>query len=158
MLYLSKNPARIARLASAGALVALLVSLSSFVFSMPALAGDDDADTGVRLYFAIPFIATRDAQPARLGLQLLTEFDDQATAAPLELESNLDTAVDLGFTREGLAKFDVIGTDARNAYDSFARAIGLTPDEVELCRESDCLDWVKSGGAAVFSETPLGQK
>lgn len=157
MLCSRKYPAPAPRLAAAVVLVGILVALPSFLFSITAFAGDEDADTGLRLYFAIPFIATRDAQPPRLGLQLLTEFENHTTTAPLELDGDMDTAIDLGFTRDGLAKFEVIGTDARNAYDSFARAIGLTPDEVELCRKSDCLDWVKSGDQVVLPATSLGQ-
>ncbi len=147
----------IARLAAAGAILLPLIAAPAIFLSVAASAGDEDPDTGFRFYLAIPFIATADPQPARFGFQVLAEIDDETTHAPLDPGPGMDTALDLGFTRQGLAKFDVIGTDARSAYDSFARAIGLTPEEVELCRHSDCLDWVKSGEQVFVPATPLGQ-
>lgn len=78
--------------------------------------------------------------------------------SPIPASNEKFTAIDLGFNLDGLAKFDVNGNDMRNTYERFARAIGLTPDEVELCRESDCLDWVKSGEESVISTQRLGDE
>lgn len=121
--------------------------------SYQALAEDNRSETAFRLYFAVPFIAALERQPARLGFQLMSEFENDPTYtyAPLISEPELRPAVDLGFTRDGLAKFDVHGADMRGAYESFARAIGLTAEETELCRNSDCLDWVKDAEDAVVS-------
>lgn len=135
----------------------LLLALPVSIFSLAASAGDEHGETALRFYFAIPFIATQDRQPARLGFQLMYESDEAVAYSPLETGHNLDTALDMGFTRNGLAKLDVNGADARGAYEIFARAIGLTPDEVELCREIDCLDWVKQGDTALTPASRLGE-
>jgi hypothetical protein len=124
---------------------ALLIALAAAVATPTprALAEDEAREYAFRLYFALPFIATGEMQPARLGFQLMQETSDGTTFSPLHTSPEMRAALDLGFTMDGLAKFDVNGVDARSAYEVFARAIGLTPDEIELCRETDCLDWVK---------------
>lgn len=134
--------------------VTALLATPLTLLSLAALADDTKRDTEFRLYLAIPFIATADREPARLGFQLMQEVDD-AEFKPLQLAPEMQTAVDLGFTTDGLAKFDINGADARSAYDTFARAIGLTPDEVELCRDSDCLDWVKPDSPGIVPATTL---
>ena len=83
---------------------------------------------------------------------------DHAEFSPLQVAPEMQTAVDLGFTSDGLAKFDINGSDARSAYDVFARAIGLTPDEAELCRHSDCLDWVKPDSPGIVPAAALSAK
>lgn len=126
----------------AGALLIALASSLAFL-PLPALADEEPRESAFRFYFAVPFIATKDRQPARLGFQLMQESNDGATFSPLHVSPDMRAALDLGFTMDGLAKLDINGADARSAYEVFARAIGLTPDEIELCRETDCLDWVK---------------
>lgn len=138
----------------AGLAAATLLAAPLSLLSLAAMAEDAKRDTEFRLYLAFPFIATAKREPARLGFQLMQETDD-AEFSPLQAMPDMQTAVDLGFTTNGLAKFDINGADARSAYDTFARAIGLTPDEVELCRESDCLDWVKPGGTHMVPVTTL---
>jgi len=117
-----------------------LLAVPVSIVSLKAFAEDEPADAAMRVYFAIPFIAGRDPQPVRLGMQLLYEDTDAVAYSPLDTGQHLATAFDLGFTRDGLAKFDINGADARPSYEMFARAIGLTPREVELCREADCIE------------------
>ena len=142
------------RYAFAGLTVVALLATPLTFLSLAAMADDADRNTEFRLYLAFPFIATAEREPARLGFQLMQETDE-AEFSPLQAAPDMQTAVDLGFTTRGLAKFDINGADARSAYDVFARAIGLTPEEVELCRDSDCLDWVKPGGTDLVPVTTL---
>lgn len=149
--------ARSRRFAAVALLVAVAVCMPATLVSFNAAAGDDPANAAFRLYFAIPFVASRERKPARIGFQFLSEMDDQSAYGPLAERHRLQTAIDLGFTRNGLAKFDVIGADMRGAYEVFARAIGLTPEEVELCRDSDCLDWVKPNEPAVVPSQEIAR-
>jgi len=136
----------------------MLVAVPASIISMTASAGDKDGDTAIRFYFALPFSGPRKTEPGRLGFQLLSEKNDGTLYSPIPTDSEKFTAIDLGFNRDGLAKFDMNGYDMRDTYEMFARAIGLTPDEVELCRESDCLDWVKSSEESIISTRRLGDR
>ena len=149
---------RLPRVGLAAFLALLIASLPAVLISLQAAADDDRLDADFRLYLAVPFVATHDRKATRLGLQLLSDMDGDALYSPLPEDREKQTALDLGFTRDGLDKFEVIGADMRGAYDSFARAIGLTPEEVELCREADCLDWVKPGPAASAPVSRLGEE
>lgn len=143
----------------AGALAGmLLLVLPVSILSITASADDERGETAMRLYFAIPFIAMKDPQPARLGFQLMYEDTEAVAYSPLQTEHDMQTALDLGFTRDGLARLDVNGADARGSYELFARAIGLTPDEADLCREADCLDWMKQNGTAFAPAARLGDQ
>ena len=126
------------------AAMAALVFLSAPA-SLPfgASADDQASDSAVRFYFSLPFVAANEKAEPRLGFQVLTEIDGEGDNTPVPHELNMYTTLDLGFTLDGLAKLDVAGKDMRSIYEKFAHAIGLTPEEVELCRDSDCLDWVK---------------
>ena len=147
---------RLPRVGLAAFLALLIASLPAVLISLQAAADDDRLDADFRLYLAVPFVATHDRKATRLGLQMLSDLDGDALYSLLPEDREKQTALDLGFTRDGLDKFEVIGADMRGAYDSFARAIGLTPEEVELCRDADCLDWVKPETAASASVADPG--
>ncbi|GAB4236837.1 MAG: hypothetical protein Kow0032_22250 [Methyloligellaceae bacterium] len=133
---------------SAALLAGAVLSAALSGLSGAAAAEEKHKDSAIRLYFALPLgTGGETREPGRLGLQLLAENGDDMLYAPVPEDPEKFTAIDLGFSRNGLAKFDVNGEDMRDAYEAFARAIGLTPEEVELCRTADCLDWVKPGGA-----------
>lgn len=135
----------------------MLLAVPVSILSLTALAGDERGESAFRLYFAIPFTTAREREPARLGFQLMYEDEDAVAYTPLRTGGDLETALDLGFTRNGLARLDVNGADARGAYETFARAIGLTPEEADLCREADCLDWVKQAGTSVSPASRPGE-
>ncbi len=142
--------------------VASLALLAGFLAATPsshrACADDQKFDADFRIYLAVPFVATHERKAARLGLQMLSDIENRSEPGPLAVDRQKQPAIDLGFTRNGLDKFEVIGADMRGAYDSFARAIGLTPAETELCRDADCLDWVKPEQKALAPTHDLGEE
>lgn len=113
-----------------------------------AQAGEEGSGSAFRLYFTLPFVATRDPRPARLGFQLLSETHDEgAPASPLRLDAYSPlrpdpaprTVLDLAFSRNGIERFEVHGADMRGAYAMFTRGIGLRPEAMAFCRETACL-------------------
>ncbi len=138
------------------AVIALvLLSVPAVLLSLHASADDQANDSAVRFYFTVPFVPAAEKTAPRLGFQILTDVDDETDYRPVPHELGMYTTLDLGFTLDGLAKLDIAGNDMRGVYEKFARSIGLTPDEVELCRESDCLDWVKPDETMVAPQQRL---
>lgn len=128
---------RLPRLA-AGCLLSLLIAAPPIAAPFPAQAGEADSGSAFRLYFTLPFIATRERQPARLGFELRSETAYDGTFSPLRPDSPMYTVLDLAFSRNGLERFEVHGADMRGADATFTRGIGLRAEEMALCVEAGC--------------------
>ncbi|MGE0612108.1 MAG: hypothetical protein AB7O70_07155, partial [Hyphomicrobiales bacterium] len=111
-----------------------------------ALAQDDGTGTGIKAYFAVPFSGPEDKTASRVGLQLVTTWnDDESTRGRTFEAPRLESAIDLAFSRRGLAKFEVMGADARGTWNAAAEWLGLelnVPEECETtyrCRDQALL-------------------
>lgn len=101
---------------------------------MGALAQDGESDTGIRAYLSIPFNGPKDKAPSRVGLQLLTTWnDDEGSLNRAFTPPQLESAVDLAFSRRGLAKFEVMGADARGTWNAAAQWLSIEVNVPEEC-------------------------
>lgn len=118
---------------TAAAVLLLALVVSRFA-GAPVQAQDQDQNTGLRAYLAIPFNGSTGKPVSRVGVQLLTTWnEDESALNRAFVPPRLDTAVDFAVSRRGLAKFEVMGADARGAWNAAAQWLGMEVNVPEEC-------------------------